>query len=558
MSKRIRCITAIFVMTALLFNLVGCTIRFEGTSDIVVDVLGESMVSGETAGFYVGENGNWWFGGIDMGLKAGAGDSEESAGSQTGDGAPVVGKNGNWWINGKDTGISTAGSGSTSASRSRTSKTTVTTEKENDHGATEETTVRPTRTTASSGKPTSLSWGEVKQQIPSFPKGTKLRVYDWNPTTEVPGLDAVNINFTYETGINVSYIIEPYATYFTKISALVAAKNAPDAVRLQNVSKQNLINLQPFNGTGYNFNDTYWDQNVIEAYTFNGNIYGVNMVGSPYYSPYIVYYNTNLIETYGLDDPYALFKKGEWTWDKLWEMCDEFVAQSSYGDFIGLSTMEGMEYQLAHNTPAITYNKKTNTFSHNLKNATFIKSWQVYANKFDKGLISYALTNNDAFDNGKLLFNISTGIAARDGSAYFRDLRQQGAVACVPLPALKQGNEDYQLLQEVQAFGIPAGAKNGDLTPYYLRYYFDASNYDMKNFYNVKNAEEVIGYIHTKGPKISYNGAVMTSEQTGFNTAQFIDKLKTGGAANVKMTLDAYVPAVEASMREMQMFFAAL
>ncbi len=309
---------------------------------------------------------------------------------------------------------------------------------------------------------------------------------------------------------------------------------------------------------GFDFTDAAWDKNVMKAYTFNGNLYGVNMVDSPYYCPALVYYNKNLIETYDLDDPYELWKKGKWTWDKLWEMCEDFIDKADGDDFIGLSTMAFMEYQLAYNKPAITYDKNTNTFKHNLKDKNFIQSWKIYANYYEKGLISQALTNNDAFDAGKLLFNISMGIASRDGSSYFKQLRSQGAVACVPLPALKNGTKDYQVLGEVQAFGIPKTAKNAALVPYYLRYYFDADNYNMKKFYNVEHAAEAIEYIQKKNPFIDYNNAIMTAETTGFISSQFIDKLKREGAEKVQGTLDSYVPAVEQAIAEAQSFFASL
>ncbi len=423
------------------------------------------------------------------------------------------------------------------------------------------TTTSGTASTTKRGVQTNkkaATWAEIKAKIPASAKGKTITVYDWNPQSEVPGMDKVNKNFPNETGIKVDYTIVNYSSYFTKIAAEVAAKNAPDAVRIQNVNRQNLVNLQPMQNLGYDFTDAAWDKNVMDAYTFNGNLYGVNMVGSPYYCAALVYYNKNLVETYGLDDPYELWKDGKWTWDALWDLCEEFLDEADGDDFMGLSTMAFMEYQHAYNKPTITYDKKTNTFKHNLQDKNYVTSWQIYANYYDKGLISQALTNNDAFDGGKLLFNVSMGISSRNGSAYFRNLRSQGAVACVPLPALKKGAKDYQVLGEVQAFGIPKTAKNPELVPYYLRYYFDADNYNMKNFYNVEHAAEVTKYVQSKNPAIGYAGAIMTKETTDFVTSQFIDELKTGGAANVKMKLDSFVPKVETAIAEAQTFFASL
>ena len=72
---------------------------------------------------YIGDNGNWWIGGVDTGIKAegsdGADGSDGSDGKDGQDGkdgedgkdglTPYIGSNGNWWIGTTDTGIKAAG-----------------------------------------------------------------------------------------------------------------------------------------------------------------------------------------------------------------------------------------------------------------------------------------------------------------------------------------------------------------------------------------------------------------------------------------------------------------
>lgn len=67
---------------------------------------------------YIGENGNWWIGGVDTGIKAegsdGADGSDGSDGKDGQDGlTPYIGSNGNWWIGTTDTGIKAAGANGT-------------------------------------------------------------------------------------------------------------------------------------------------------------------------------------------------------------------------------------------------------------------------------------------------------------------------------------------------------------------------------------------------------------------------------------------------------------
>lgn len=50
----------------------------------------------------IGENGNWWIGSRDTGVKAEGKDGEDGV-------TPVIGSNGNWWIGDRDTGIKAKG-----------------------------------------------------------------------------------------------------------------------------------------------------------------------------------------------------------------------------------------------------------------------------------------------------------------------------------------------------------------------------------------------------------------------------------------------------------------
>ena len=75
-------------------------------------VNGKDGVDGITP--HIGENGNWWIGDVDTGVKA-AGqdgvDGKDGANGKNGaDGiTPHIGSNGNWWIGTKDTGVKAGG-----------------------------------------------------------------------------------------------------------------------------------------------------------------------------------------------------------------------------------------------------------------------------------------------------------------------------------------------------------------------------------------------------------------------------------------------------------------
>ncbi len=71
-----------------------------GTTDTGVKAQGDAGADGQTP--HIGDNGNWWIGTTDTGVKA---QGDTGADGQT----PHIGSNGNWWIGTTDTGVKAQG-----------------------------------------------------------------------------------------------------------------------------------------------------------------------------------------------------------------------------------------------------------------------------------------------------------------------------------------------------------------------------------------------------------------------------------------------------------------
>lgn len=76
--------------------------------DATNEALAQAKASGEFDGAdgitpHIGDNGNWYLGNTDTGIKAAGSDGT----------TPTIGANGNWWIGGKDTGMAAAGQAAT-------------------------------------------------------------------------------------------------------------------------------------------------------------------------------------------------------------------------------------------------------------------------------------------------------------------------------------------------------------------------------------------------------------------------------------------------------------
>lgn len=71
-----------------------------------------------------------------------------------------------------------------------------------------------------------------------------------------------------------------------------------------------------------NYDNPWWDSNVVDGLTINGKLYGmVSDISMMTLSGVRgVLFNRDLVTDYNLDDPYDLVKSGKWTLDKMAEM----------------------------------------------------------------------------------------------------------------------------------------------------------------------------------------------------------------------------------------------
>ncbi len=85
------------------------------------------------------------------------------------------------------------------------------------------------------------------------------------------------------------------------------------------VTRQLLCNLYD---TGIDFADPWWDQNSVNAFDLSGVLFGAisDITFYDKISTYVTFFNTKLIASHGLEDPYDLLENGTWTLEKLLEM----------------------------------------------------------------------------------------------------------------------------------------------------------------------------------------------------------------------------------------------
>ncbi len=388
------------------------------------------------------------------------------------------------------------------------------------------------------GKP----WEQVLSEMPSDLRGTTITVYNWNPITEYPGAAAVLKDFTQQTGIEVEWKAENFDTYLSKLTSLVASGQSPDVVRLRSPLVENLLNLQPVSAAEYDFTDGVWDPWIMEQYSVDGQCYGLNLSNTNLASPAMLLYNRSLIDKYDLDDPYVLWKRGQWTYDKFVEIMRDYVAESgkdfacSYFDYSEITQMFGVP-------GPITFDGKE--YVSLLGDSDFISATQKVADLKNTDHL-LGVWKADEFEAGELLFWCGTAVYARRQNAYFQTLKEAGSLYAVPFPKVEGQEKEYELFSEVEAYGIPEGAGNPRAVPYFLRYFLDRNNYDMDAFFSSSQGLEVYDYCMGIENRL---WTTLFDEQVNFYGSitedDFSKQLDEATGAQVSSVLDSTGPLID-------------
>lgn len=230
---------------------------------------------------------------------------------------------------GESTGSETQGSGSTAT----TTKANGTTTKKPD------TTTKKPDTTTTTGAATSLTPDQFLAKMPAELKGTTLTFFFWEDLHHTAYKGAVEA-FEKKTGITLKTEIANKAEYYSQLAARITAGQSPDLVKVIENNIGNITNLQPITNSGYDFNDIGWDKELMHDFTYNGRIYATNVQNTPNRNMAVMLYNKRALSRAKLEAPYEIWKKNpaDWTWDKVWEMCEDFrTAMGNKDGYYGIT-----------------------------------------------------------------------------------------------------------------------------------------------------------------------------------------------------------------------------
>ena len=181
---------------------------------------------------------------------------------------------------------------------------------------------------------------------------------------------------------------------------------------------------------------------------------------------YVLWYRKTIIEEVGLEDPYELYKNGEWTWDKFLEMADTFQ-QSGDSKYVidGWNVPDG--FLATTGTPLVSI--EDGKLVHHLndpaveKCMAFIETLATEDYRYPWDLNGYS-TNQRAWFNGDTLFFLE-GTWAFESDAWIKYRErfewEPDELFFVPYPRDPDADQYYQAMKQ-DAYMLCAGAKNVD------------------------------------------------------------------------------------------------
>lgn len=380
---------------------------------------------------------------------------------------------------------------------------------------------------------------KVMSAMPSSLKNTTLTYMYWHDAKTQMEKEAIE-GFENATGITVQTVVASYNDFQSELNTRIASGNAPDLVRQLGNQQWMVKNLQPITNSGFDFSEDAWDKWIMKQYTFNGKCYAVNLKDSAILDVAVLYYNKKALKAADMDgnDPYKIWKANpsNWTWDKFWSMCDDFVkANGGKSEYYGATFAYYEAYIRAIGGANFYYDADKGKYVNNSTSQATINGWKKTLEAYEK---QWLKTDYDAtsFERNRILFNWFGPFGARTKDATFKSLKDSGDLGVVALPTDSANNTLYELT----AFGIPVGAKNAAAAPYYIRYVMDKNSYDWNKVYCSKEAQDVLDTVTAAGNFFYGHGEI----------AALRSALLAGGASQVNSILNSYSGTIDDTVEQ--------
>ena len=288
---------------------------------------------------------------------------------------------------------------------------------------------------------------EAAKAIEAIPDGAQkeliwMGTYDLNPAKEEDE-KSVELTLFEKKGGSIKWIEVWDDQKFDKLAtAITSGKDIPDIFKYEWLAFPSQVvtgMYQPVDDI-VDFNADIWSdvKPTAEQFSLKGKHYVAPIsfsVGT------LMMYNKDIIDNEGLEDPYELYKKGEWNWDTWYDIMSSFKANASGEEERYGIAARWFAPQLVQQTGQTIVTYEDGVFKNNLNNPDLERAENLLYNLGKEGLVdmTYYGSAKSCFTAGTTLF-YNMGTWAMSGT--------NGPTASdnwkvVPIPADPQSDEKY-------------------------------------------------------------------------------------------------------------------
>lgn len=303
-----------------------------------------------------------------------------------------------------------------------------------------------------------LAWYEIVETSAAVELFKKVYGIPEQGSADYPEIEADNV-FTFQ---NVAY-----AQRYPTLSTLVQSGDSPDIFpfEIQNFPYSVYQNLfQSIDGIVDTTTEAWADtRSAMDRFMWGGKNYcpitSVNTFS-------LLWYRKSIIEEAGLDDPYDLYKAGNWTWDTFLEMCEKFSSPEE-----GKYCLDGWnpENSFIGTTGVPLIDIKDGILVENLYSPNIERCMDLLTKlcvqdyRYPRHTLNNYSLNYGAWANGDTLFFDDGTWAFEEKWRKYRDKYgwADDEVCLISFPRDPNSDKYYQM-QKQDAFMLVAGAKNID------------------------------------------------------------------------------------------------
>ena len=443
-------------------------------------------------------------------------------------------------VDGTTVGTEAPTTGATAADPFGTTKTTGTTKK-------------PTTTTTTS-KAIPTGTGSIFDKVPEKLKGQKIKQMVWWDVGQ--GEKDEVAFFKEQTGIQVSVETATMDKYQSTLSGKIMAGNPPQIAAIISEWYPQPITrglMQPIKVTGWDYTnktDDIYSLGLMDQFSYKGEHYGVALKGSNMSTFEVMFFNKDMLKANGVkEDPYQLWKKGQWNWDTCLQIAKACTDAKS--EKYGLVNISQFYWMLSAGQDFVISDMEG--LKNNIKNPKLLDSWNhawdmIYTHK----VIPSNFTQQKELFYAEQVAMFGVGSYFMQAEASHNNYVPQNAKfnwSVVPFPSPK--GQSAVAAVEGTVWGFPTKVTGDKLQAamWWLRYHLDDSKYSARDFYPKEECWEVMGWMWNQKVQ-SYNsvGVVCYGGKYTAWSIQYsvIDEATTKAA--VKTNLDKWYAELDANI----------